>query len=111
MLLGVRLATLVVAIAAAAGAQVSDASEQTRAPVDQPSAILVSRQLAATAHLSVGDVVTLGVDAEGTRGRQFRVAGVYEPTPDPMRFTAERLEARLHLPDLVDIVADPREPG
>ena len=76
-----------------------------------PPAILVSRQLAARAGLSPGDVVTLAVDAEGTRGRQFRVTGVYEPTPDPMRFTAERLEARLHLPDLVDIVADPSDPA
>jgi predicted lysophospholipase L1 biosynthesis ABC-type transport system permease subunit len=76
-----------------------------------PPAILVSRQLAARARLSTGDIVTLAVDAEGTRGRQFRIAGVYEPTPDPMRFTADRLEARLHLPDLVDIVADPSDPA
>jgi putative ABC transport system permease protein len=76
-----------------------------------PPAILVSRQLAARARLSPGDIVTLAVDAEGTQGRQFRVAGVYEPTPDPMRFTADRLEARLHLPDLVDIVADPSDPA
>ena len=39
------------------------------------------------------------------------MAGIYEPTPDPMRFTAHRLEARLHLPDLVDITADRRDPG
>ena len=76
-----------------------------------PPAILVSRQLAARAQLAVGDVVTLAVDATGTRGRQFRVSGVYEPTPDPMRFTADRLEARMHLPDLVDIVADPSDPA
>jgi putative ABC transport system permease protein len=76
-----------------------------------PPAILVSRQLAARARLSPGDIVTLAVDAEGTQGRQFRIAGVYEPTPDPMRFTADRLEARLHLPDLVDIVADPSDPA
>jgi putative ABC transport system permease protein len=76
-----------------------------------PPAILVSRQLAARARLSPGDIVTLAVDAEGTHGRQFRIAGVYEPTPDPMRFTADRLEGRLHLPDLVDIVADPSDPA
>jgi putative ABC transport system permease protein len=56
-------------------------------------------------------VVTLAVDLAGTQGRPFRVTGVYEPTPDPMRFTADRLEARLHLPDLVDIVADPSDPA
>src|SRR5690349_10147977 len=76
-----------------------------------PPAILVSRQLAAQARLAVGDVVTLAVDANGTNGRQFRVTGIYEPTPDPMRFTAERLEARMHLPDLVDIAADPSDPA
>lgn len=76
-----------------------------------PPAILVSRQLAARARLAVGDVVTLAVDAGGTRGRQFRITGIYEPTPDPMRFTADRLEARLHLPDALDITADPADPG
>jgi len=76
-----------------------------------PPAILVSRQLAARARLAVGDVVTLAVDAGGTRGRQFRITGIYEPTPDPMRFTADRLEARLHLPDVIDITADPADPA
>ena len=76
-----------------------------------PPAILISRQLAARARLAVGDVVTLAVDAAGTRGRQFRITGIYEPTPDPMRFTADRLEARLHLPDVLDIAADPADPA
>jgi predicted lysophospholipase L1 biosynthesis ABC-type transport system permease subunit len=76
-----------------------------------PPAILVSRQLAARARLAVGDVVTLATDANGTSGRQFRVTGIYEPTPDPMRFTADRLEARLHLPDVIDIAADPQDPA
>jgi ABC-type lipoprotein release transport system permease subunit len=76
-----------------------------------PPAILVSRQLAARARLGIGDVVTLAVDAGGTRGRQFRITGIYEPTPDPMRFTADRLEARLHLPDVMDITADPADPA
>ena len=83
----------------------------TAALAADPPSILVSRQLAARARLAVGDVVTLAVDAGGTRGRQFRVTGVYEPTPDPMRFTADRLEARLHLPDVVDITADPTDPA
>ena len=76
-----------------------------------PPAILVSRQLAARARLAVGDIVTLALDANGTHGRQFRVTGIYEPTPDPMRFTADRLEARLHLPDVIDIAADPQDPA
>jgi putative ABC transport system permease protein len=35
---------------------------------------------------------------------------VYEPTPDPKRFTAKRLEARLHLPDLIALTADLHDP-
>jgi len=77
----------------------------------EPPAILISRQLAARTHLSTGDLVTLGSDPKGTRRASFRIAGIYEPTPDPMRFTATRLEARLHLPDLVDLVADPADPA
>jgi putative ABC transport system permease protein len=59
----------------------------------------------------VADVVTLAVDRAGTSGRSFRVVGIYEPTPDPMRFTAERLEARMHLPDVIDLTADPGDPN
>jgi ABC-type lipoprotein release transport system permease subunit len=81
------------------------------APAAGPPDILVSRQLLAKAHLSVGDVVTLAADAGGTRARQFRIAGVYEATPDPMKFNVERLETRLHLDDLLGLVADPSDPS
>ena len=77
----------------------------------QPADVLVTRQLAARAHLAIGDVVTLATDAEGTRAARFRVAGIYEPTPDPMRFTAERMEARMHLPDVIALTADPHDPA
>ena len=73
--------------------------------------VLVSRQLLAKAHLSVGDVVTLAADANGTRARQFRIVGSYEPTPDPLKFNVERLETRLHLDDLLQLVADPSDPS
>jgi ABC-type lipoprotein release transport system permease subunit len=63
--------------------------------------ILISRQLAEREHLNAGDIVTLALDAEGTGSRRFRVDGTYEPTPDPLRFTAKRLEVRVHLPELV----------
>ena len=69
--------------------------------------ILVSRQLAERADLRAGDAVTLAVDATGGGAARFRVAGVYEPTPDPVRFTAIRHEARMHLPDLNAIGAGP----
>ena len=79
--------------------------------LDVSSDILISRQLATRAHLRVGDTVTLAADANGTRAATFRVAGVYEPTPDPMRFTAQRIEGRMHLPELLAMVADPDDPA
>jgi ABC-type lipoprotein release transport system permease subunit len=66
-----------------------------------PPDILLSRQALRDARLAIGDIVTLSNDPSGAAGRTFRVAGVYEPTPDPMRFNAERLEARMHLDDLL----------
>ena len=82
----------------------------TPAAADLP-AILVSRQLAEREHLRAGDVVTLATHADGSGHRPFRVDGIYEPTPDPVRFTARRLEARMHLPDLVAMTADPADPS
>jgi ABC-type lipoprotein release transport system permease subunit len=38
------------------------------------------------------------------------VAGVYEPTPNPMKFSAKRLEVRMHLPDLLALSSDPADP-
>jgi putative ABC transport system permease protein len=64
--------------------------------------VLVSRQLMEQEHLSVGQVVELSRDAGGRAATRFRIAGVYEPVPDPMRFAQHRLEARVHLPDLHD---------
>jgi predicted lysophospholipase L1 biosynthesis ABC-type transport system permease subunit len=78
---------------------------------EPPPSILVSRQLAARAHLRVGDVVTFAADAQGARRARFRIAGIYEPTPDPMRFTSPRIEARMHLPDAIDLAADPTDPA
>ncbi|HVR72172.1 MAG TPA: FtsX-like permease family protein [Vicinamibacteria bacterium] len=66
-----------------------------------PPDILVSRTLLRDRELRVGDVVLLSADARGASARPFRIAGTYEPTPDPSRFTARRLEARLHLPDML----------
>jgi len=71
--------------------------------------ILVSRQLAARAHLAVGDEISVSTEPQGGRTTTVRVVGVYEPTPDPMRFTAQRIETRMHLPDLLAIAADPSD--
>ena len=83
----------------------------TRAASSNPPNILVSRQLLAKANLAVGDVVTLAADANGRNARTFRIAGVYEPTPDPMKFNVERIEARLHLDDLIAVTSDPSDPS
>jgi putative ABC transport system permease protein len=79
------------------------------AQADVP-AVLFSRQLLAARHLQVGDIVELSGDPSGANPRQFRIAGTYEPMPDPIRVTSERLEVRLHLPDLLDLTAEPDDP-
>ena len=72
--------------------------------------MLISRQLLRDAHLAVGDVVFLSADRGGANAARFKIAGVYEPTPDPLKYNVERLEARLHLPDLIRLTANPADP-
>ncbi|HEY2432607.1 MAG TPA: ABC transporter permease [Vicinamibacterales bacterium] len=64
--------------------------------------MLVSRQLLEREHLAIGQLVELSPDAAGADAKRFRIAGVYDPVPDPMRFAQPRREARVHLPDLHD---------
>jgi ABC-type lipoprotein release transport system permease subunit len=99
----------IVSACSVALAAVVAASEHNTTAV--PPDVLVSRQLMARAHLTIGDVVTLAGDPAGARAGRFRVAGVYEPTPDPMKFNVERLEARLHLDDLLALTADQSDPA
>ncbi len=73
--------------------------------------VLVSRQLMERNGLRVGDVVRLGSDPSGARAERFRVLGVYEPTPDPMRFAQPALEVQLHLPDLLALTRGADDPG
>jgi putative ABC transport system permease protein len=89
-----RLAPLVVVVLVVVGSLVSSASPDATALPE----ILVSRQLFEREHLRIGEAVELARNAAGPAER-FRIAGVYEPTPDPMRFAQERLEVRLHLGD------------
>jgi putative ABC transport system permease protein len=91
-----HLAVLFVLVASVARAQ------------DAPHEILISRQLAAEQGLSVGSVVQLATDATGTGAKSFRIAGIYEPVPDPSRLGAVPREVRMHLPDMLDLM---REPG
>jgi putative ABC transport system permease protein len=70
-------------------------------PTDVPT-VLVSRQLAEEQGITVGVIVEVA-PPDGSRARRFRVAGIYEPTPDPGRLGATIREVRLHLPDLLDL--------
>ena len=73
--------------------------------------VLISRQLAESEQLTVGDVVRLATASNGTGARTFRVAGIYEPTPDPQRLGAVPREVRLHLPDLLEMTRTPEQPA
>jgi len=63
--------------------------------------ILISRQLADSEHLQPGMTVRLATAPDGKDAREFRIAGIYEPTPDPQRLGQVPREVRLHLPDLL----------
>jgi putative ABC transport system permease protein len=73
--------------------------------------ILVSRQLAEADGLAVGDTVRLATTADGARAQTFRIAGIYEPTPDPARLGSVPREVRLHLPDLLELTRPPETPA
>lgn len=110
-LVGAALTSFGLSLSATSGsANVASGFSRTSAAVSSTPSILVSRQLLERQQLRVGDLVSLSADASGGSPRQFRIAGVYEPTPDPMRLGDPRLEVRLHLPDLLDMVADPDDP-
>lgn len=85
------------------------AGPASAAPVDAPE-VLVSRQLLESQGLAVGDVVALSPEPSGAGARPFRIAGVYEPTPDPARLGDAWREVRLHLPDLAELTRDAAEP-
>ena len=90
------------------------AAQNTRLPAEASAKagdILISRQLATEQGLIVGSVVQLATDATGTGARTFRVAGIYEPTPDPARLGAVPREVRMHLPDLLDVTRPPGVPA
>lgn len=103
-----RRAIVSLAAAALALAQTlgdNTAASQADVTRDGPPELLVSRQLLEAQHLSVGEVVSISADPKGDQPQPFRIAGVYEPLPDPMRLGALRHEVRLHLPDLVSLTS------
>lgn len=71
--------------------------------------VLVSRQAAEELDLTVGSVVQVA-PPDGSRARDFRVAGIYEPTPDPSRLGNAIHAVRLHLPDLLALTGPDDEP-
>jgi putative ABC transport system permease protein len=77
----------------------------------QVPTILVSRQLAELEGLAVGETVQLATTEGGANSRTFEIAGIYEPTPDPMRFSSVRREVRMHLPDLLAMTRSPDTPA
>ena len=100
MRITVFVLTLTGAIVAALAAQ------QSTTP-----SILVSRQLAELEQIAVGDQLQLATDEKGTDARTFRVAGIYEPTPDPMRLGAVPRAVRLHLTDLLALTREESTPA
>jgi putative ABC transport system permease protein len=85
-------------------------SPPASAQTEHTPPILISRQLAEAEGLRINDTVTLASKPDGSSPRRFRVSGLYEPVADPMRLAAKRFEARLHLPDLLSMRADPSDP-
>jgi putative ABC transport system permease protein len=71
-----------------------------------PPGLLISRQLAESRGLHAGSEIRLATDPSGAHARVFRIAGIYEPTPDPLRFAVPQIEARMHLPDLLALEAE-----
>jgi putative ABC transport system permease protein len=101
-----RVFLFFVVVVAAAGAAGS------LAELPGPAAgVLITRQHAESRGLRPGDTVQLSPDRTPANARPFRIAGIYEPTPDPIRFAQQRHEARLHLPDLLALTADPADPA
>lgn len=92
-----RAVLIVLAVTAWTIAQTAYAQDE------QLPEVLMSRQLAAAAELQPGDIVRLAPDAHGEGARPFRIAGIYEPVPDPARLGVIPREVRLHLPDLLEL--------
>ena len=77
----------------------------------QPPSILINRQLAELEELATGDEVELESDEPGGKTRTFRIAGIYEPTPDPMSLGVAPRAVRMHLTDLLALTRDAATPA
>jgi ABC-type lipoprotein release transport system permease subunit len=83
------------------------AAVSARSQIDEPPEILVSRQLAEAEKLTTGQVVGLATDPEGKTARRYRIAGIYEPVPDPAELGQVPREVRMHLADLLSLTRRP----
>ena len=63
-----------------------------------PPEILVSRQLLAKEHLAVGDEVLLSAQPLGENPRQFKIAGIFEPSPTRTGSAAPRAKCACTCP-------------
>ena len=86
------------------------AGREAPAGADAAPSVLISRQLAEALNTTSGASIRLSPDGSGADAREFRIVGLYEPVPDPMRINASKHEVRLHLPDLIAMTADPADP-
>jgi ABC-type lipoprotein release transport system permease subunit len=77
----------------------------------QPPSILIARQFAELEGLATGDEVELASDEPGSNARLFRIAGIYEPTADPMRLGVVPRGVRMHLTDLLSLTRDAATPA
>jgi len=107
-----RLRVLVLALVGTLTASLLPAQDAPLPAQDaQPPSILISRQLAELEGVATGDEVELATDEPGGRSRMFRIAGIYEPTPDPMRLGVVPRAVRMHLTDLLALTRDDATPA
>jgi putative ABC transport system permease protein len=86
-------------------------AQHSAVPTDAPRDIVISRQLAESEGLAVGSVVRLSATPDAAAAAAFRVAGIYEPTPDPSQLGSAQREVRFHLPDLLALTRTPNVPA
>jgi len=89
-----------------AGSVLTQSTGSIALNANDPQPILVARQLAQSEGLRVGQIVRLSPRATGADARAFRIDGIFEPTPDPARLGQLPRRIRMHLPDLLTLIAE-----
>ncbi len=105
MLRAGQIGAAVFVLAVAGGTAHAQAPAQDALPE-----VLISRQLSETFGLEPGETARFSFEQSGANPREYRVAGIFEPAPDPMELNSSRYEVRLHLPDLMALANDPADP-